>query len=116
MVTNIDSEPEESFYGPKIPRTKKDLKRDGEVVDTNFLAWLATMKEANADSNVEWEWDGEGWQSGFDEYCSHSLGNRSDDSILGGVISSIIPEPRRRFSFDKTMELMDEISSSSGDE
>lgn len=27
--------------------SKKTLKRDGEVVDTNFLVWLTTMREVN---------------------------------------------------------------------
>lgn len=86
-----------SFYGPKIPRSKKTLKKDGVVVDTNFLAWLDTMRDFNANNDEEWEWDGEGWQSGFDEHYSYNLGNRSEDSVIGGVISSIIPEPRRVF-------------------
>lgn len=60
-LTDVDSELDESFYGPKISRTKSDLKKDGEVVDTNFLAWLATMKEMNEGSDEEWKWNGEGW-------------------------------------------------------
>lgn len=46
VLTNVD-EPEDYVYDPKIPQSKVDLKHDGEVVDTNFLAWLATMKDAN---------------------------------------------------------------------
>lgn len=99
--------------GAKILRSKKTLKRDGEVVDTNFLAWLVTMKEANAGSDGEWSWDD---KSGFDEYRSYSPRNRFGDLVLGGVISSIIPGPRRRFSSTSSMELMDEISSSTDDE
>lgn len=59
VVIDVDSEPGESFYGPKIPRTKK-LKKDGQVVDTNFLACLATMREANVGSDSEWSWDSDG--------------------------------------------------------
>lgn len=40
-------EPNESFYGPKVPRTKTNLKRHGMVLDTNFLAWMHSMKEWN---------------------------------------------------------------------
>lgn len=59
-ITEVDDAPDQSFYGPKIPRSKRVLKKDGAVVDTNFLAWLVTMREMNANSDEEWEWNGEG--------------------------------------------------------
>lgn len=40
----------------------------------------------------DWDGDEEGWSSGFDEYRTNSEGNVSEDSDLGGVISSLHDE------------------------
>lgn len=37
-LTDVDDTPDESFYGPKVPRSRRALKKDDAIVDTNFLA------------------------------------------------------------------------------
>lgn len=110
-LTNVDDTPDKSFYGPKIPRSKKALKNDGEVKDTNFLAWLDTMMQLNENSDEEWMWDGKGWLSDFDEFYSYIPDNRPEDSITNGVISSIVCRERRRFGSKD--EMMDEFQTPS---
>jgi len=55
------------------------------------------MREMNVASDEEWIWDGEDWKSGFDEHFSYSPSNRSEDPVIGGVISSIVLVQRKRY-------------------
>ncbi|KMZ66203.1 hypothetical protein ZOSMA_2G02130 [Zostera marina] len=88
-VTDVDDVVgENDCYGPDIPRSNREIEVGGEVVDTNYLFWVSIMRNLYDD----WDGDEEGWSSGFDEYRTNSEGNVSEDSDLGGVISSLHDE------------------------